>query len=465
MMAEVCMQDGDFVKNVSGRMSQIGLEVTDIAGDLDIISAESVALVAAVAGINKASLDLLTGNQEVADLSSHVQDAITTVGDDIRQSKEMVQSSTAELTSFAADVQVILDHVMELRRDIEKIHGFARNVNKITQQINLLALNATIEAARAGEAGRGFAVVASEVRALATGTANTNKEITNLLDVLGGKTEGLVSLSQKGGEMAKKTLANCEELNTRVDAVAASFGHVEMGACEIARHAGLIRAQAETTRESVQNLEAGFTRVDHSLNESKQRTHRLITHCEELMSISIDAGGTTDDARILVVLQDIARRMQDGMEQAVLAGDIRAEDFFDENYVPIQGSDPQQFRTRFTDVTDRRFTSLQEEALKIDPRVVFCAAVDRNGYLPTHNLKFSQPQGPDPVWNAANCRNRRMFNDRVGLGAGQNEKPFFIQLYRRDMGGGKFALMKDLSVPLFVGGRHWGGLRLAYRAE
>ena len=96
-------------------------------------------------------------------------------------------------------------------------------------------------------------------------------------------------------------------------------------------------------------------------------------------------------------------------------------------------------------------------------RIVFCVALDANGYLPTHNRQFSQPQGPDPLWNAANCRNRRIFNDRVGLAAGRNTNPFLLQTYRRDMGGGKFVLMKDVSAPITVRGRHWGGLRLAYK--
>lgn len=117
----------------------------------------------------------------------------------------------------------------------------------------------------------------------------------------------------------------------------------------------------------------------------------------------------------------------------------------------------------FTALTDRLLPDVQEPALELDPRIVFCAAVDRNGYLPTHNLKYSHPQGDDPVWNAANCRNRRIFDDRVGLRAGQSKDPFLIQVYRRDMGGGNFALMKDLSAPISVRGRHWGGLRLAYR--
>ena len=102
---------------------------------------------------------------------------------------------------------------------------------------------------------------------------------------------------------------------------------------------------------------------------------------------------------------------------------------------------------------------MQEEALGLDPRIVFCAAVDRNGFLPTHNVKYSHPQGNDPVWNNANCRNRRIFNDRTGLSAARNRKPFLLQTYRRDMGGGQFLVMEDLSAPILVKGRHWGGFR------
>ena len=107
--------------------------------------------------------------------------------------------------------------------------------------------------------------------------------------------------------------------------------------------------------------------------------------------------------------------------------------------------------------------ALQEALLELDPRVAFCAAVDRNGYLPTHNEQFSRPQGDDPEWNAANCRNRRMFNDRVGLAAGQNQESFLLQTYRRDMGCGTFVLMKDASAPIFIGSRHWGGVRMGYK--
>jgi methyl-accepting chemotaxis protein len=108
--------------------------------------------------------------------------------------------------------------------------------------------------------------------------------------------------------------------------------------------------------------------------------------------------------------------------------------------------------------------TLQEPVLAIDSRIVFCAAVDRNGYLPTHNTLFSKPPGKDPVWNAANCRNRRRFDDRTGLRAAQNQQGLLMQTYRRDMGS-KVVLMKDVSAPVWVRARHWGAVRIGFHVR
>jgi hypothetical protein len=95
--------------------------------------------------------------------------------------------------------------------------------------------------------------------------------------------------------------------------------------------------------------------------------------------------------------------------------------------------------------------------------LLFCVAWAKGGYLPTHNPNYRMLQGPDPEWNAANCRNRRIFDDRAVRKVAQNRKPFLLQAYRRNMGGGKFVLMKDLSSPIFVDGRLWGAGRMRYQ--
>src|SRR5690606_12337861 len=185
---------------------------------------------------------------------------------------------------------------------------------------------------------------------------------------------------------------------------------------------------------------------------------------ETLIETAAASGAQTEDTAYIDAVTAGALEVAEIFEDALASGRIRTVDLFDEHYVPVPGTDPQQFTTRFLALTDALLPGLQERLLGLSSKVVFCAAVDRNGYLPTHNEKFSHPQrAGDPAWNAANCRNRRIFNDRTGLSAGRNTRRFLLQTYRRDMGGGRFALMKDLSVPIHVNGRHWGALRMGYQ--
>jgi methyl-accepting chemotaxis protein len=137
----------------------------------------------------------------------------------------------------------------------------------------------------------------------------------------------------------------------------------------------------------------------------------------------------------------------------------------DENYREIPGTNPKQYLSEYISFTDRVLPPIQDPIQKSDSRIVFCVAWARSGYLPTHNPNYSLPQGSDPVWNNANCRNRRLFNDRNVQNIGKSTKPFLLQTYRRDMGGGNFVLMKDLSSPIFVRGRHWGAFRMGFRVS
>lgn len=182
------------------------------------------------------------------------------------------------------------------------------------------------------------------------------------------------------------------------------------------------------------------------------------------MAYVTESGIETPDTAVVELAMEGAQAVCDLFERALKAGEIGLSDLFDETYRPIPGTDPQQVLTRFTEFTDRHLPAIQEPMLKRNPRIVFCAAIDRNGYLPTHNKIYSQPQGDDPVWNAANCRNRRIFDDRTGLSAGRNTRKFLLQTYRRDMGNRQFVLMKDASAPVRVAGRHWGGFRIGFKA-
>jgi methyl-accepting chemotaxis protein len=165
----------------------------------------------------------------------------------------------------------------------------------------------------------------------------------------------------------------------------------------------------------------------------------------------------------------VTRTMQTGaalakiFEAGVTGGAISADDMFDANYVGIDGSNPVQYCSRILSWAERALPDFQEKFLAENPNLAFCACLDRNGYLPVHNKMYSQAQRPgDVAWNTANCRNRRIFNDPEGLAAGRNLRPYLILSYARDMGGGKNIMLKEISVPIRVNGRHWGCFRTVW---
>ncbi|MBS0531623.1 MAG: methyl-accepting chemotaxis protein [Proteobacteria bacterium] len=167
--------------------------------------------------------------------------------------------------------------------------------------------------------------------------------------------------------------------------------------------------------------------------------------------------------------EGIARAMEAGVTinkifaDAIAQGRIGIDDLFDTDYVQIENSDPPQFMSKFTLWVERDLTDVQEAVLAMDPRLKFCAVVDRNGYLAMNNKYCSLPQRKgDPAWNVTHARNRRFFNDAAGLAAARNTRTYFVQSYPRDMGNGVRIRMREIDVPIRVGGKHWGNFRTAY---
>jgi len=158
-----------------------------------------------------------------------------------------------------------------------------------------------------------------------------------------------------------------------------------------------------------------------------------------------------------ILAQTGAKSMERILGEAIASRELTAEQLFDEHYVPIPGTEPQKYHTKFDEFSDRAVQALEDEFLK-DDQVVFAVLVDRNGYLPTHNSKYSIPLSGDREKDKVANRTKRMFNDEVGLAAARNTEPFLKQVYQRDTG----EKMWDLSTPVYVGGKHWGSFRVGF---
>ena len=127
----------------------------------------------------------------------------------------------------------------------------------------------------------------------------------------------------------------------------------------------------------------------------------------------------------------------------------------------IANTNPQKFNTQYDKLTDERLRIILDKCLAVDKRILFVVAVDRNGYLPTHNSKYSKPLTDDSDYNMKNNRTKRLFNDRTGLAAARNKEPYLLQNYQRDTGETIF----DLSAPIFLKDKHWGAVRFGFKKE
>jgi hypothetical protein len=166
-----------------------------------------------------------------------------------------------------------------------------------------------------------------------------------------------------------------------------------------------IDAQGRALLASVAGLASGVEQSGANLRTAGGQLGTLRDGAEALIGLVADAGVETPDTRFIHAVQAAAAEVARRFEAGLARGDVTADALFDRDYRPVPGSDPPQVLTHYLEFTDRVLPGVQEAMLALDPRVVFCAAVDVNGYLPTHNRKYSKPQRPDdPTWNAANCR-------------------------------------------------------------
>jgi methyl-accepting chemotaxis protein len=169
----------------------------------------------------------------------------------------------------------------------------------------------------------------------------------------------------------------------------------------------------------------------------------------------------SQEKEMLGVAQDFARRVTETMEGWLAAKEVSEERLFSFLYYPVPRTDPPKFTTDWDRLSDRDIQGIEEAVLTRSQSLVFAVLVDRFGYLPTHNLRYSQPLTGNVANDLINNRTKRIFNDKTGLAAARSGAPFLIQRYQRDTG----ETMVDLSVPVFLRGVHWGAVRLGFRAE
>lgn len=161
-----------------------------------------------------------------------------------------VGKTIASIEALAGEVETASEVIHQLSENSGKIGSVLEVIENIAGQTNLLALNAAIEAARAGEHGRGFAVVADEVRALASRTQASTRDIQTLIEkmqtsandavnviALGrGKASDSVVQAKRAGDSLQKINHSVASINGMNAQIATAAEEQSMVAEEIHRN-------------------------------------------------------------------------------------------------------------------------------------------------------------------------------------------------------------------------------------
>jgi methyl-accepting chemotaxis protein len=191
---------------------------------------------------------------EMAQRSSDVGDATHTAYDSARMGSSIIDASVASMDRLSQLIQATHAQVALLTQSSEKVAGIIDVINSLADQTNLLALNAAIEAARAGDAGRGFSVVADEVRSLAQKTVSATTDIARIV-----------------GEFKQQT-QNMDELMTSGLSLAA----------ESERHTGQVAGVIEEITQSMERLSGEMNQVVVAIEEISSTTEDIAGKMEEI---------------------------------------------------------------------------------------------------------------------------------------------------------------------------------------
>lgn len=419
------------VLSISKQASNMGREAAEVRGQLDDTTKGAERQAKAVAALAEQVRSVTQAQEEIGGVAAGSRDAMARA----RQAVEGVGEEVGGIVDT-------LRHVAEA----------AGEITQIALQTRLVAFNASVEAKRAGDAGRGFGVVADAVRELAGKVERSSKAIMSTV-----------------GELDSRVDALAREIRSQSGAKAAEQGAFQRALADLETGVGSITTAAQHSREvctglnaQMAEIEAEMRKAGIALQATFVRSESFLKVSEHLIEVVAECGIETEDTPFIALAREAAGQISKLLEDAVRTGTISEAELFDEQYQPIANTNPPQHTTRFIALADRLFPQVQERVLQADKKIVFCISVDRNGYVATHNKVYCNPQRGDVAWDTANSRYRRIFNDRTGLASARNQRPFLLQTYRRDMGGGKFVLLKECAAPITVNGKHWGGLRLAF---
>jgi len=262
----------DNAQNQASTIEEVTASVEEISAAMDMVSEN--------ADDQYEKLRLLITSME--ELSKVVND----ISERIREAMSMGESISSRAASGVIVLKEMNSSMTAITESSKDMMNIVSIINDISEQINLLSLNAAIEAARAGDAGRGFAVVADEISKLADQTAQSLKEIDNLIQENGKEIE-------KGKESIGTTTHTIQSITDEISSmtdkihgISESMNHQLEIYQEVQSHAQVVRNHSEDITNSVGEQKIAIKEIMVSISNINELTQSNAAAAEEMASNS-----------------------------------------------------------------------------------------------------------------------------------------------------------------------------------
>ena len=222
--------------------------------------------------VSAASEEMLSTTQDIAHNCEDASNLSHSTKAIIDEGVERINATISSIRKQSEEIRANSEAVDKVAKRSMDINSIVNTIEEIAAQTNLLALNAAIEAARAGEAGRGFAVVADEVRALASRTSASTKEIADMV---------------QGIQM---------DAATAVRSINQSVTNMEATSEETAE----VESTMRNMLEHVNNVNMQITQIASAAEEQSAATNEISTHIHGISGLTREVNQNAQDAKVII---------------------------------------------------------------------------------------------------------------------------------------------------------------------